>query len=363
MSLLSRYVCGAFVRFFGLGLSMCVALFLLIELFDRIDNFISRQVLWRDAVLYLALRLPMILYLMMPAACLLASVLTFSTLNKHNEIVPMRAAGIAPLRLMRVLFGLGGVACLVLLLAQEYVLPYANRTGRQLWRTRMQRQKVDVRLGLFKQGHIWHRSANRIWSVRHSQPLENRLLGVTIYAMDANGAIRRRYDAAEAAWNPPGWVLRQGTQRAFDASGDFTGPPEPFTERQVPFLERPLDISARKKEPDEMGIRETLAYARQVRRQGRSDARYVVEFHGKLAFAAVCIIMAGFGAPLALASNRSGGAARAIALTLGCGFSYWIVHSLAMALGQNGQLPPVLAAWLGNICFGAGSLYLAVRAQ
>jgi lipopolysaccharide export system permease protein len=88
-----------------------------------------------------------------------------------------------------------------------------------------------------------------------------------------------------------------------------------------------------------------------------------VAFHGKLAFATVCIIMVGFGVPLALTSNRSGGTARALALTLVCGFSYWILHSLAMALGQSGYLSPIVAAWGGNVCFGTGSLYLAIQAR
>jgi lipopolysaccharide export system permease protein len=93
------------------------------------------------------------------------------------------------------------------------------------------------------------------------------------------------------------------------------------------------------------------------------DAAYAVEFYGKLAFAAVCIIMAGFGVPLALRLNRSGGTTQAISLTLFCGFGYWILHSLAMAMGRSGQLPPVLAAWGTNCCFGLGSVYLSYRLQ
>jgi lipopolysaccharide export system permease protein len=96
MSLLSRYVCGAFVRFFCLGLSVCAGLFFLIDLFDRMDNFIDRQAYWNDVIRYLMLRLPAILYHMVPAACLLASVLTFSTLNKHNEKVSNRKLRLTP---------------------------------------------------------------------------------------------------------------------------------------------------------------------------------------------------------------------------------------------------------------------------
>lgn len=363
MSVLSRYVCWAFLRFFCLGLSIGTALFLLIEIFDRLDNFIAQQVLWSDAVHYMALRVPGHVYYMVPVACLLASVLTFSTLNKHNEILAIRAGGMAPLRLARPLFYLGGVGCLMLLVAQEYLLPYTNQAHRLIWRTRIRQEKLDMDMGLFKRGHIWYRADNRMWSVQVSEPLDNRMVGVTIYEMAADGWIRRRYDAAEAVWDPQGWMLRQGTQRTFDADGGFAGLPEHFAARRFVFPERPAEISILRKMPDEMGLRESLAYARQLRRQGLSDTLYMVEWHGRLAFATVCIIMAGFGVPLALGSNRNGGTARAIALTLACGFSYWVVHSLALAFGQSGQLPAVVAAWFGNVSFGAGSLYLATRVQ
>ena len=74
MTLFSRYICVAFMRFFFLGLSMCLALFLLVELFDRIDNFIDREDHWQDVLFYLAMRLLAILYFVIPVACLLASV-------------------------------------------------------------------------------------------------------------------------------------------------------------------------------------------------------------------------------------------------------------------------------------------------
>ena len=363
MWLLHRYICRQFLRFFWLGLGGCAALFLIVELFDRMDEFIGRQVFWHDALRYVLFKLPGIVYEIVPLAFLLASVLTFSTLTRHNEITAVRAGGIAPLRLAWPLFFIGGIGCMALLVAQEYLLPYTNQTYRLIWRTRIQREKIEARLGLFKQGQIWYRAAPRLWDIQLSKPLENRFLGVTIYELDAAGVIRRRYDAAEARWDSQGWILQQGVLRVFEADGAFAGPPEDFVQQRFDFPERPTEISATQKQPEEMGIREILAYARKLRHQGFPNALYLVEFHGKLAFAAVCIIMAGFGVPLALHLNRSGGAARAIGLTLCCGFSYWIVHSAAMALGQNGQLPPAVAAWGANVCFGAGSVYLSHRLQ
>jgi len=363
MRLLSRYVCGYFLRYFCGGLAACAALLLVVELFDRIDEFIGREVLWSDAVQYLACKLPWMVYQMVPAACLLASVLTFSTLNKHQETVAMRAHGISPLRLTRPLFLLGAVACGGLLVAQEYLLPYTNQTSNLLWRTRIQRVKTDPRLGLFKKGQIWYRSGQRIWHAQLSVPLEQRLLGVTIYELDERDMIRQRYDASEARSDGQGWLLRQGRRHTFTATGEFAGPPEVFTEHRVAFTERPAEISAIRKQPEEMSLSETLAYDHALRRQGIANPQYRVEFHGRLAYAALCIIMAGFGMPLALHMNRHGGMTLALSLTLLCGFAYVIVHNLILALGYNGRLPPAVAAWAANSLLGGGGLYLAVRLQ
>ena len=364
MSLLSRYVCWVFARFFVLGLSICAALFFLIDLFDRIDDFIEYRAYWVDVVYFLCLRLPEILYLMAPVACLLASVLTFSTLNKHNEIVAMRAAGVSPLRLAAPLFSLGLAVCCLLLAAQEYVLPRTARAQEQVWRSRIQ-GKDGAKLQPYKTANIWYRQADRIWQARRGNVLENRLSWVTIYQMTPNGDIRQRIDARQAHWDGARWRLRQGTMRTFGASAHVVTAPQRFTERWLDFPERPADICALPKKPEEMGLRENLAMARDSQRRGwlQHERRYLVAFHGKVAFAAVCIIMVGFGVPLALTSNRSGGTARAIALTLGCGFSYWTAHSLAMALGQSGYLSPLVAAWLGNVCFGAGSLCLTAKTR
>jgi lipopolysaccharide export system permease protein len=351
------------LRFFCLGSSVGVLLLLLVDLFDRLDNFIEHQVPWSDAVRYMILRVPKNVAYMVPVGCLLASVLTFSTLNKRSEITAIRSGGVAPLRLAMPLFALAGVGCLLLLWAQEYLLPYTNQAYRLIWLTQVRHEKLEASMGLYKQGQIWYRHGNRIWHVQLSEPLKNRLLGVTIYEMAPEGWIQRRYDVSEAIWASPGWWLRQGTAHTFDPQEGFAHLPEHFVERYVTFPERPTEISAMQKLPEEMSLRELLASAQQLQRHGLSAALYATEFHGKLAFAAVCLVMVGFGVPLALGSNRTGGAARAVALTLACGFSYWIVHALALAFGQTGQLPPVLAAWFGNVCFGAGSVYLAVRAQ
>ena len=116
MRLLNIYISRAFLQFFGLSLGGCVGLFFLVELFDRLDEFLERQVAWYGAGRYLVFKLPGIAYQVVPVACLLASVLTFSTLNKGSEIIAMRAAGVAPWRLASPVLLFGGLSGAALLL-------------------------------------------------------------------------------------------------------------------------------------------------------------------------------------------------------------------------------------------------------
>lgn len=361
MRLLNRYIGFTFLRFFGVGLAGCVGLFFLVELFDRMDEFIARQVLWSDAARYLLFRLPGVAYQLAPVAFLLASVMTFSRLTRGHEITAMRASGVSPLRLVVPLLGVGVLGGLLLLVAQEYLVPYTNQFSRLLWRTRIQREKMPTRLGLFKQGQLWYRTANRVWSIQLSDAVTQRLLGVTIFVLNDAGAISQRYDALEARQEATGWRLQQGTWRVFGPDGLSVR--NVFTQHHVGFSERLADMAAVHKEPEEMSSREVLAYAEQLRHRGLPASRLLSEFYGRFAYAAACVIMAGFGIPLALRLNRSGGMMRAIGLTVFSGFGYWVVHSTAMALGANGQCPPLVAAWSTNICFGLGSGYLLYRLQ
>jgi lipopolysaccharide export LptBFGC system permease protein LptF len=232
MRLLSRYIYREFLRFFCIGLGGCVALFSLTELFERIDEFIERQVFWSDAARYLALKLPGMVYQLVPAAFLLASALTFSTLNKSSEITAIRAGGVAPLRLAWPLFCIGAVGGMAMLVAQEFLLPYTNQVSRLIWRTRIRHEKMLTRMGLFKQGKIWYRTTNRVWSIQLSEPLGHRLLGVTIYILDAAGTIRQRYDAAEARWDSAGCLRLMGhspVPRNFSPNVVLTSPNDLLT--------------------------------------------------------------------------------------------------------------------------------------
>nr|MDA8165772.1 LptF/LptG family permease [Desulfobacteraceae bacterium] len=75
MKLLDRYLLGQFLRNLALVLSSLVAVYLLVDFFDRIDNFLEHGKPLSLAIKYFLLKIPLIFDQIMPVCILLAGVL------------------------------------------------------------------------------------------------------------------------------------------------------------------------------------------------------------------------------------------------------------------------------------------------
>jgi lipopolysaccharide export system permease protein len=68
------------------------------------------------------------------------------------------------------------------------------------------------------------------------------------------------------------------------------------------------------------------------------------------------------GSALSIRVKR-GSLAMAFGLSVFISFLYYAIIRTGQSLGHNGQLPPFLAAWLGNFIFAAIGLDLVRRAR
>ncbi len=87
-----------------------------------------------------------------------------------------------------------------------------------------------------------------------------------------------------------------------------------------------------------------------------------VELYLKLSVPLANLIVIFIGAPLALTSHRQG-MAFGFGLAVILGFGLWGALAVGRALGQNGTLPPMLAAFLPDMIFFAMGLVLLFRAK
>ena len=81
-----------------------------------------------------------------------------------------------------------------------------------------------------------------------------------------------------------------------------------------------------------------------------------------MAFPLINFIVILIGAPVAT-RLRATSAALGFGLSVTISFAYYAFMQSGKALGHNGALPPYLAAWLGDIVFGAVGVVMMFRAQ
>lgn len=342
MIIVRRYVLASFLRLFSLALVAFCGIYLIVDLFDRVDDFIEFRAGFGEVVGYFLFKIPGIIYQVAPAAVLLASILCFVLLSRNNELTVLKASGFSllslsfPILLAALLLSVGLVGM------QEYVVPYTNRAMAYEFSVAI---KKEVPNSLFR-NRLWYRSRDgSIWKVTAVDPQGRSMRDVTVFRFQGN-RIAERIDAKEVFWNGKQWVFRDGVVRDFSPGGDITA--SRFQERAFPFTETPLDFKELRRDPNELSYRELNSYVDMLERSGLDATPYIVDRDVKLSFPFAALVMAILGIPCSLRSPRGGSVTGGIALTLLIAGCFWVLLSLGISLGHGERLPPLLAAWGAN---------------
>ncbi len=83
----------------------------------------------------------------------------------------------------------------------------------------------------------------------------------------------------------------------------------------------------------------------------------LVDLHYKISFSFISLIIILIGAPFALITTR-GGVLIGIGTSIAIGLLYYAFIAMSLAFGKAGLLPPIVAAWLGNIVFAWLGIHL-----
>jgi lipopolysaccharide export LptBFGC system permease protein LptF len=111
-----------------------------------------------------------------------------------------------------------------------------------------------------------------------------------------------------------------------------------------------------------MTYNELGRYIAALNSSGNDTKKLQVQRAVKLALPAACLIIALFGAPLAVSSPRAG-AAMGIAISLGTTIVYLLMINLSQAVGSSGIMNPTAAAWTPNLVFLALGAWLLVKVR
>jgi len=362
---LDRYLLSEWLRVCFVTLLGFPILVIVIDLTDKLDTYMARGIKPGTVALSYVFDLPEKMFLVLPVAVLFATVFTVGSLGRHSELTAAKASGISFHRLVRPLFAAAGAAFIAGLLLGE-IAPVA--TSRRL---EMLGEKA-IRSTSSRYNFVYRADGGWVYAIR---ALELRTREMTDLLLEREGqgaayptivlaAQRAVYSDSGKAPRPPRlvWTLYRGTLRYLAGNEPGGEAAFEFDSLQTRTMkERPVDLLAEPKAPDEMRYAELRRYIDALTRSGSNAKKLQVELALKIAIPFICLLIALFGAPLAISSPKSG-AAWGVAASLATTFIVLLMFQLAKAVGAGGVLPPALAAWTPNILVGVAAVYLLRKA-
>ncbi|MBN2092657.1 LPS export ABC transporter permease LptG [candidate division KSB1 bacterium] len=354
MKILDRYLLKTFILTLLFTLFAFICVFIIVDLVDRLREFLNHEVPRSIILNYYLFYIPYIIALILPITILLAALLSVGKLARFNEITAMKSAGLSIKRILLPLFIFGFLLSIFMIYFGERVVPFTNQRMFNI-----ERENLGKHTHLeMRRNNIYFRDPQfQHWIfINHYDPRLNKANRVSIQEIE-NNSLLSRIDAQQMIWKDSSWVFINGTQRkpgADNESGYARFDSLRFN--QISFL--PEDFAKVQKKHEEMTYSELQKFIEEVAQNGGEPKTWLVDLYIKISFPFANFIILLFGAPLAANKNRSG-KALGFGISLFVAFFFFGFVKTGQTLGHNGVLPPLFAAWMGNLIFlSAGAIIL-----
>lgn len=355
--LLFGYIAGEFWRNFLLTLAAFVSIYLIIDLFEKIDRLLRAQLNFGTILEYFAAKMPVAASQVLPAAVILAVIITFGLLSRHNETIAIKCAGLDIVRMLRPILLISLSLSLMLLFLNLYVNPWLTQRVNIIWETKVDKKPTRE---LIELKYLWYKGDRAIFNIsefrKHTKVMEN----VKIYVFDQQFHLSQFIAAKKAHWTGNRWLFSDGMVQTFVPGGQIIA--ETFAERTIIMTERPEDFANLERKVTEMNAKDLFRYIQRLERDGYDSRPYWVELHSRIAMSLTPLIVTLIGGSIIFRQGKSN-IPLGIALGIALIFIYWLMYSLFLSLGQVGKMPIVLSAWLANIIFGLVGVVILQRAD
>ncbi len=289
--------------------------------------------LWR----YVSYRVPMLISRFLPFSLLLGALITFTALNQHSEVIAMKAAGISAHQILAPLIVASLFVAGAAFAFNEFVVTKSTRMV-TAWDDNDYRP-LPPESGILS--NVWLMAGDDLVRVRHAAGFGANVHAerITIYQREDNRLERivdvERADPVDGAW------LLKGV-KIYDSRMSLV--------RQVPQMRglegvEPAQIKLAKVDPEErdfFALREAIG---EMRAAGRPTSEAEAGLWHKVSGPLSSLLMPLLAAVAAFGLARSGNVLLRATIGMALGFSYFVADNFAIAMGNVGAYPPLMAAW------------------
>jgi lipopolysaccharide export system permease protein len=342
---LNLYIARRFLLVFLQIFASFFALFVMIDMIDEIRRFADPGLSLSQAFVLAIMNVPATLYRILPLIMTLSAITLFLGLSRSSELVVVRTAGRSGLSFLLApvvtALGIGAFAVAVL-------NPLVAATSHRYDVLSAGHARGGSVLSISDAG-LWLRQGDAngqtVIEAKRANLDGTELYEVTFLTFGPDGTPNQRIEAAQAKLTPGFWSLTQA--RLWPLS-------EANPQRGVQVLAEGATLATdltRDRIHDSFGTPSAIsfwnlpAYIAGLERAGFSARSHLVWYQIELAhpllLAAMVLIAAGF----TMRHARMAQTGVLVLLALLSGFGVFFLRNFGQVLGENGQIPVILAAW------------------
>ena len=362
MKLIDKYIFGQFLVPFAYCLLTFSMLFVIIDLFEHLSDFIDAHTPLLEVIRYYVYVMPSLLVYIAPISLLLGLLYSLWQLSRHNELTAMRASGISFHRLTLPVMSVGIAASVFINILQETVAPASTYWAWQF--INRQKKSADASANFAFDLPYKNEEQQRIWVIHRFDLTTHDMQGVKVVQQRPDGSDRETIRADEAKYFDGRWWLFNLSIQKYDFDNNPVGVPlnEPLRQ-MVEWEEMPEDFMLEVKNMEFLsaaGLWRFLAARKNL--SDKTRARVLVDLNIRLAMPWTCLVVTLFGIPFGVRTARKG-ALMGIIFALLTFFCFYFLMTLGQWLGKNQLLDPVTSAWMPNIFFGIFGIILLLKTR
>lgn len=335
MSILDRYISRHVVFSTLLVMGILLSLFAVFSFLDELNRIGRGHYSTSDAIQYVILLIPGLIYQLFPVSALLGSTIGLGLMASHNELTIMRAAGVSLKRIIWSIMRVGLVMVVLTLIIGESIAPVAEQYARTL-----RSVAISDKLAIRGKSDLWARDGDSFVNVRDILPGE-RLANVNIFERDSAHRIARIVHAKTAAFRHGHWVLEDVITSELDGTGVVSSHRDKliWNTSLSPDLLGVVTLY-----PGTMSIRGLLQYITYLKNNGLDAASYEHALWSKIVAPFVTGVMVFLAIPFVFGPLRSVGIGHRILVGALAGIGFYLLNQLFSYMGVVFNFNPMLIA-------------------
>jgi lipopolysaccharide export system permease protein len=305
--------------------------------------------------------MPFYIILAFPVAMLVSTLFSMGSLAKNHELDVMKASGLSLYRISAPILIAAFALSIVVMLFGEFVLTGCEKRKDEIKSTLIEKRSRPSRLtrsNVKVPGNDGWILLSKTYNINTKEGKD-----VKVHKITSN-KIAKTYIAEEIIFSDSGWLLINGNAQEF--YDDTTGLADHYTRFDTlwaPFLSQTPEMLAELPVPprqiDFFSLRRRIDQKKMI---GESTKKDEVELYLKITFPFANFILALIGLPLAANPRRSGPSV-GFGISIITSFIFFVLVRTGQSLGNNGKLPPLLAASLGDLVFLAIGIGMMIKAK